>query len=62
MPSFTVYTGSENGHVKPSTTAKPDQLTGDQVFLRVTASGMCYTDVHYVINSNIVLYPFSTSC
>ncbi|KAL7802299.1 GroES-like protein [Trichoderma aethiopicum] len=47
MPSFTVYTGSENGHVKPSTTTKPDQLTGDQVFLRVTASGMCFTDVHY---------------
>ncbi|RFU76783.1 hypothetical protein TARUN_5454 [Trichoderma arundinaceum] len=47
MPSFTVYTGSENGHVKPSTTTKPDQLTGDQIFVRVTASGMCFTDVHY---------------
>lgn len=48
MPSFTVYTGSKDGHVKPRTTTKPDQLTGDQVYVRVTASGMCFTDVHYV--------------
>ncbi|KAM0258784.1 hypothetical protein ACHAQJ_003626 [Trichoderma viride] len=47
MPSFTVYTGSKDGHVKPSTTTKPDELTCDQVVLRVTASGMCFTDVHY---------------
>ncbi|PTB69606.1 GroES-like protein [Trichoderma citrinoviride] len=51
MPSFTVYTGSKSGHVKPGTTTKPD-LTGDQVFLRVTASGMCYTDVHYKHTDN----------
>lgn len=48
MPSFTVYAGSKDGHVKPRTTTKPDQLTGDQVYVRVTASGMCFTDVHYV--------------
>lgn len=47
MPSFTVYTGSKDGSVKPRTTTKPDQLTGDQVYVRVTASGMCFTDVHY---------------
>ncbi|KAH6611286.1 hypothetical protein Trco_001306 [Trichoderma cornu-damae] len=54
MPSFTVYTGSKDGRAKPSTTTKPDQLTCDQVFLRVTASGMCYTDVHYK-HGNIAL-------
>ncbi|ROV88197.1 hypothetical protein VPNG_10320 [Cytospora leucostoma] len=47
MPTFTVYKGSESGAAVKSTTTKPDELTGDLVFLRVTASGVCGTDLHY---------------
>lgn len=43
MPSFTVFKGQESGVPKQSTTTKPDQLTGDNVFVRVTASGVCGT-------------------
>lgn len=46
MPSFTVYKGSKDGQVVKSQTTKPD-LQGDQVLLRVTASGLCGTDSHY---------------
>ncbi|CAK7235063.1 hypothetical protein SBRCBS47491_009162 [Sporothrix bragantina] len=46
MPSFTVYKGSKGGIVK-STTTKPDDLHGDQVIVRITASGLCGTDLHY---------------
>lgn len=46
MPSFTVYKGSESGKVVKSTTEKP-ALKGDYVQLRVTASGLCGTDLHY---------------
>ncbi|KAI1335085.1 GroES-like protein [Xylariaceae sp. FL0016] len=47
MPSFTVFKGSESGSPKKTTTTRPDQLTGDQVFVKVTASGLCGTDLHY---------------
>ncbi|KAH6654873.1 chaperonin 10-like protein [Truncatella angustata] len=47
MPSFTVFKGSKEGLPKKSTTTKPDELKGDQVLLRVTASGLCGTDLHY---------------
>lgn len=43
MPSFTVYKGAKDGAPKKSTTQKPDELTGDQVYVRVTASGVCGT-------------------
>ena len=43
MPSFTVFKGQPNGVPKKSTTTKPDQFTGDSVFVRVTASGVCGT-------------------
>ncbi|ORY59189.1 chaperonin 10-like protein [Pseudomassariella vexata] len=46
MPSFTVFKGSKDG-VRKSTTTKPDELTGDQVLIKVTASGLCGTDLHY---------------
>src|SRR5690348_11421026 len=46
MPSFTVYKGSESGKVVKATTEKP-ALKGDQVLLKVTASGLCGTDLHY---------------
>jgi len=45
MPSFKVYRGSPDG-IKESTTTKPD-LTGDQVLVKITASGLCGTDLHY---------------
>lgn len=43
MPTFTVFKGQESGIPKQSTTTKPDQITGDNVFVRVTASGVCGT-------------------
>jgi D-arabinose 1-dehydrogenase-like Zn-dependent alcohol dehydrogenase len=46
MPSFTVFKGSKNGSIQRSETKKPE-LTGDQVLLKVTASGLCGTDLHY---------------
>ena len=46
MPSFTVYKGSKEGTIVKSTTTKPD-LQGDQVLLRVTASGICGTGMSY---------------
>ncbi|KAK7960321.1 hypothetical protein PG988_011535 [Apiospora saccharicola] len=48
MPSFTVFKGQQDGSPRKSTTTKPDQLSGDNVYLRVTASGVCGTDLHYV--------------
>jgi D-arabinose 1-dehydrogenase-like Zn-dependent alcohol dehydrogenase len=44
--SYTVYKGSDSGAIKKSTNTK-DALKGDQVYLRVTASGLCGTDMHY---------------
>jgi len=46
MPKFTVYKGGKGGKVTKSETSKPD-LKGDEVLLRVTASGLCGTDLHY---------------
>ncbi|KAH6627712.1 chaperonin 10-like protein [Chaetomium tenue] len=54
MPSFTVFKGGKDGAPKKSTTQKPDQLVGDQVLVRVTASGVCGTDLHY-LTSDMVL-------
>ncbi|KAL1855351.1 hypothetical protein Daus18300_011069 [Diaporthe australafricana] len=53
MPTFTVFRGSKDGIQKTSTT-KPDELSGDQVLLKVTASGLCGTDLHYK-NADMVL-------
>lgn len=47
MPSFTVFKGSKEGRPVKSTTTKPDELTGDKVLVKVTASGLCGTDLHY---------------
>ncbi|KAI0143120.1 GroES-like protein [Xylariaceae sp. FL1272] len=54
MVAITVYKGSETGVPTRDTTTKPDELTGDQVLMRITASGVCGTDLHYV-NAPIVL-------
>lgn len=43
MPSFTVYKGAADGTPVKSTTSKPDDLVGDQVLLKVLASGVCGT-------------------
>ncbi|KAI1780556.1 GroES-like protein [Hypoxylon cercidicola] len=47
MPSFTVFKGQDNGQPKKTTTSHPDQLVGDKVLVKVTASGLCGTDLHY---------------
>ncbi|KAK4121399.1 GroES-like protein [Parathielavia appendiculata] len=54
MPEFTVFKGAQDGVPKKSTTKKPDQLVGDEVYVRVTASGVCGTDLHY-LTSDMVL-------
>jgi len=46
MPSFTVYKGSKDGSIQKSQTTK-GELKGDQVLVRITASGLCGTDEHY---------------
>ncbi|KAF2133796.1 GroES-like protein [Dothidotthia symphoricarpi CBS 119687] len=46
MPSFTVFKGSKDGKIVKSETTK-DELTSDQVLVKVTASGLCGTDEHY---------------
>ncbi|KAI0508466.1 GroES-like protein [Xylaria bambusicola] len=47
MPTFTVFKGNESGAPKKETTTRPDELSGDEVFVRITASGLCGTDLHY---------------
>lgn len=42
MPTFTVFKGSKDGSIKEDKTTRPD-LTGDQVYLKITASGLCGT-------------------
>ncbi|CAK1356685.1 alcohol dehydrogenase [Cercospora beticola] len=46
MVSFTVYKGGKDGKVTKATTEK-GELERDQVLVRVTASGLCGTDLHY---------------
>jgi threonine dehydrogenase-like Zn-dependent dehydrogenase len=46
MPKFTIYKGGKGGKVTKSETSKPD-LKGDEVLVKVTASGLCGTDLHY---------------
>lgn len=45
--SFTVFKGDKSGSIAPHTTSRPS-LTRDQVHVRITASGVCGTDLHYV--------------
>lgn len=46
MPSFTVFKGSKEGKIVKAETTRPD-LQGDQVLVKITASGLCGTDEHY---------------
>ncbi|KAF9890468.1 hypothetical protein FE257_005873 [Aspergillus nanangensis] len=43
---FTVYKGTADGAIKQASTHR-DTLKGDDVLVRVSHSGVCYTDVHY---------------
>ena len=45
--TFTVFKGSSSGAITKSTMTKPSTLKGDQVLLKITASGVCGTDEHY---------------
>lgn len=47
MASVTVFKGSQEGVARKHTANKPDELKGDFVLVRVTASGVCGTDLHY---------------
>ncbi|KAF2726267.1 GroES-like protein [Polychaeton citri CBS 116435] len=47
MPSFTAYKGSKSGKIVTSSTTKPE-LSGDQCLIRITASGLCGTDIHFL--------------
>lgn len=46
MPSYTVYKGDKSGVPKAATTTRPDELKGDQVYVRITASGLCGTGMY----------------
>lgn len=56
MRSLTVFKGAKDGVPKKSTTQKPDELVGDEVYLRVTASGVCGTGTY--IHSTCKCYPY----
>ncbi|KAL3466903.1 chaperonin 10-like protein [Aspergillus heterothallicus] len=45
-PSITVFKGSSDGSIKQSSGAQRP-LSGDEVLIKVTHSGVCGTDVHY---------------
>ncbi|KAB8300407.1 hypothetical protein EYC80_000585 [Monilinia laxa] len=47
MPTFTVFKGRADGTPVKSTTTKPDELKGDSVLVKITASGVCGTDLHH---------------
>lgn len=44
--NFKVWKGSESGDIVETTTHK-SSLTGDQVYLKITHTGVCGTDLHY---------------
>ena len=44
---FTVYKGSPSRRIVQGTTHR-ERLNGDEVLLRVTHSGLCFTDEHFL--------------
>ncbi|KAF2420704.1 GroES-like protein, partial [Tothia fuscella] len=46
MRTFTIFKGSKSGDIVKSQTTLQD-LMGDQLYIRITASGLCGTDLHY---------------
>ncbi|KAK0388055.1 hypothetical protein NLU13_4299 [Sarocladium strictum] len=49
MPTFTVFKGSKGGIAKEAKTTRPDELTGDDVLVKITASGLCGTEQDMVL-------------
>lgn len=45
MPSFTTYKGSSSGAIVQGTTTR--QFKPDECLIKITHSGLCFTDVHY---------------
>ena len=45
MPTFTVFKGTDSGRVTKGETTK--EIKGDQVYVKVTASGLCGTDCEF---------------
>lgn len=43
---YTTFRGNQEGKIYQSVT-KRDALAKDQVLVKITHSGVCYTDVHY---------------
>lgn len=56
MPTFTVFKGRADGTPIKSTTTKPEELKGDSVLVKITASGVCGTDLHYVSLYSIAIF------
>ena len=46
MPSFTVFKGSKSGAIVEATTTR--EIGPDEVLVRITHSGVCGTDEHYL--------------
>jgi D-arabinose 1-dehydrogenase-like Zn-dependent alcohol dehydrogenase len=44
---FTVWRGQKDGSIAEDTTERP-ALTGDQVYINVTHSGVCGSDLHCI--------------
>jgi D-arabinose 1-dehydrogenase-like Zn-dependent alcohol dehydrogenase len=51
MSNITIFTGSPSGDIIEKTISKPE-LVEDQLIIRITASGLCGTDVHARNGSN----------
>lgn len=45
MPTFTVFKGTKDGKLVKASTTRPDELSGDNCLVKITASGLCYTDI-----------------
>lgn len=46
MPSFTVFKGTKEGKIEEATTTR--EIGHDEVLVRITHSGLCGTDEHYL--------------
>lgn len=44
---FSVWRGQKDGTIAEDTTER-GSITGDQIYINVTHSGVCGTDLHYV--------------
>jgi D-arabinose 1-dehydrogenase-like Zn-dependent alcohol dehydrogenase len=51
MSTITIFSGSPSGEIVETTINKPE-LVDDQLYIRITASGLCGTDIHALHRSN----------